>query len=604
MSSVPDGSNFTDTLGDVLGYQGSSLFDTNGTDPWLTSQNDAQATSDAQTAQYAYDWGSLQTNGTWDLAKIAAQGLTLAGAIAAYNQAKAGSPPTGYQGGIPSYTATRSTVPTAPGARPGAGGQRYFTDVDYATAAGIPAALAATQTQATNLLAQNQQRAQTPAPAAAPTPEQLKAQQDQFFGRVPPAAPPVQAAQGGLMGLARGGMPGAPRYLQGNTDGMADKIPATIDGQQPAALAHGEFVVPADVVSHLGNGNSDAGAQHLYSMMDRIRKARTGNKNQGKQIDPNKFTGGGIAYAAGGPVQHFDTGGTTVNTQPTGNGIVGTESNLSNWAGPYVTNMLGQGQALSQLPYQAYQGPLTAGDSSLQTQAYQDASGLQTPAAIGQAGATAGNIAGNSQTSSFTAPGTAQQYMSPYEQNVVQQQQTEAQRTADIATTARQSQQTQQGAFGGSRAAVMDAEAARNLAIQQGTIQATGDQNAFTNAQTQFNTEQTTGLAGLNTQLNAANVQGNMGVAQNTAANANLSTMAGLGATQQATTQAGVAADQAAFNAERDNPYKMVQYQQSLLQGLPLAAQSYNINTNPYAAAANVVSGVNSLAGGTNSAVA
>ena len=78
-------------------------------------------------------------------------------------------------------------------------------------------------------------------------------------------------------------------YLGGPTDGMADQIPATIDNMQPAALSDGEFVIPADVVSHLGNGNSDAGAKNLYSMMERVRKDRTGNPEQGRQIDPNKY---------------------------------------------------------------------------------------------------------------------------------------------------------------------------------------------------------------------------------------------------------------------------------------------------------------------------
>lgn len=91
-------------------------------------------------------------------------------------------------------------------------------------------------------------------------------------------------AQGGLASVAPKGM-----YLGGSTDGMADKIPATIDNRQPAALSDGEFVIPADVVSHLGNGNSDAGAKQLYGMMDKIRKARTGSTEQGKQINPQKF---------------------------------------------------------------------------------------------------------------------------------------------------------------------------------------------------------------------------------------------------------------------------------------------------------------------------
>ena len=99
---------------------------------------------------------------------------------------------------------------------------------------------------------------------------------------------PEQAAQFGYKSYAQGGNVNG-YYLGGPTDGMADQIPATIDNSQPAALSDGEFVVPADVVSHLGNGNSDAGAQNLYGMMDRVRKARTGNAEQGRQIDPNKY---------------------------------------------------------------------------------------------------------------------------------------------------------------------------------------------------------------------------------------------------------------------------------------------------------------------------
>ena len=97
------------------------------------------------------------------------------------------------------------------------------------------------------------------------------------------------AAQGGLMALAGGGEISQPFYLGGPTDGMADEVPAHIDNKRPAALSDGEFVIPADVVSHLGNGNSNAGASRLYEMMDRVREARTGNRKQGIQINPNKF---------------------------------------------------------------------------------------------------------------------------------------------------------------------------------------------------------------------------------------------------------------------------------------------------------------------------
>ena len=79
------------------------------------------------------------------------------------------------------------------------------------------------------------------------------------------------------------------KLLDGPGDGMSDDIKANIDGQQEARLADGEFVVPADVVSHLGNGSTKAGAQKLYAMMDRVRKARTGSTKQGREIKPNKF---------------------------------------------------------------------------------------------------------------------------------------------------------------------------------------------------------------------------------------------------------------------------------------------------------------------------
>lgn len=88
------------------------------------------------------------------------------------------------------------------------------------------------------------------------------------------------------VGFAAGGIAGLPRYFDSPHDGMGDGIAASIDGQKSAALSGGEFVIPADVVSHLGNGNSQAGAQQLFAMMDRVRQERTGTRQQGRQIDP------------------------------------------------------------------------------------------------------------------------------------------------------------------------------------------------------------------------------------------------------------------------------------------------------------------------------
>lgn len=171
---------------------------------------------------------------------------------------------TGYQGGIPSLTAVREQVPGTydPNRRPGSSGQQYFTDTQYVSPTDAATAKAAAADQAKAIEARNKANpAQQPKPVA-------------------------EYAAGGIAALAKG------EYLAGGTDGMADKIPATIAGKQPAKLSHGEFIIPADCVSHLGNGNSEAGAKRLYEMMDRIRKARTGTTKQGKQINPNKFMPG------------------------------------------------------------------------------------------------------------------------------------------------------------------------------------------------------------------------------------------------------------------------------------------------------------------------
>jgi hypothetical protein len=103
---------------------------------------------------------------------------------------------------------------------------------------------------------------------------------DKGYGMTAFNSAPVQIKPAGY---ASGG------FLNGPGDGMSDSIKATIEGQQEARLADGEFVVPADVVSHLGNGSTKAGAQKLYAMLDRVRKARTGTKKQGKQIKPEKY---------------------------------------------------------------------------------------------------------------------------------------------------------------------------------------------------------------------------------------------------------------------------------------------------------------------------
>jgi len=96
-------------------------------------------------------------------------------------------------------------------------------------------------------------------------------------------------AGGGIASLGGYAAGGNPRLLSGPGDGMSDDIPAMIGSKQPARLADGEFVIPADVVSHLGNGSTKAGAEELDKMMKKVRRARTGNPKQGKQINPAKY---------------------------------------------------------------------------------------------------------------------------------------------------------------------------------------------------------------------------------------------------------------------------------------------------------------------------
>jgi len=193
------------------------------------------------------------------------------------------SAPTGYQGGIPRYTASREVLPVSDeGRRPGSGGRYYFGDMVYTP-------MESTEPQT------------APATAPAPTEPTPNPQDDLYYnGNISDNAVGglIRLAQGGIARLAPGGRPPSAgistlgsysdgrQVVKGPGTGQSDDIPATIEGQQPALLARDEFVIPADVVSMLGDGSSDAGAEELYAMMDRIREAAHGKKQQQKQINP------------------------------------------------------------------------------------------------------------------------------------------------------------------------------------------------------------------------------------------------------------------------------------------------------------------------------
>jgi hypothetical protein len=360
---------------------------------------------------------------------------------------------------------------------------------------------------------------------------------------------------------------------------MADEIPSSIDGEQPAALSHGEFVIPADVVSHLGNGNSDAGAEKLYQMMARIRKARTGTTKQGKEIDADEFTMGGLAaYASGGAVKGFDgtTGSQVVAPTPTaataGGGIphdTSRTSTLSPWVGDYVTNALGQGAALAAAPYQAYQGPLTAGASNLQQQAFAGASD------IAMGGYTPGTFTGSFGTEQAT------QYMNPYLQASLDPQLKELKRQSDIARLDDAARLTRAGAFGGSRQAIMESEARRNLLDKQSNLLGQGYKTAFDTGASRFAADQAA-------QERSRQFSADFGLQS-------VKNLADLGAVQRGITSEGLAADKAQFEAERDFAYKMPQYQLGLLAGLPIGASTASVNPDSLAKLQSDVGGLASL---------
>lgn len=521
------------------------------------------------------DWASLASKlGTW---ATTPQGMT-ALAATAFSLGGANKPQTGgWKGSIPKLAAVREQV-EMPAYEPYSGkavmGGKFFTDPQYVgktDTAGIAAAQDAANAEAARLKGIN-----PTAPAAAVgtkfADNTLTKKQDmsglrdiylmpgmgmtasspgepltaaQQSGIASPALaqqagpqPAVQgntaipAAQGGIMNLAKG------RYLAGPTDGMADKIPSSIDGKQPAKLSHGEFVIPADVVSHLGNGNSEAGANQLYKMMDRVRKARTGSTKQGKKINPDKFTPGGIAgYASGGPVA-FNTGGSTpsgLNTIAGANPNLGAtqETNLAPWVGDYVGDMLGKSQALAGEGYKAFKGPLSAGTSPLQKQAFTSAQQINPQATF--------DIA------------AAQQYMNPFVETALKPQLDEMRRQAEISRLNTAGRLSKAGAFGGGRQAIMESELLRNLGQQQALTTGKAYETAFDKAMGQYNRSREQQLQ-------------------------DVGALAGLGAQERQIEQQGIEQLRGEFEKQRQFPYEQLKFQQSMLTGLPIGSTTVTPN--------------------------
>jgi len=172
--------------------------------------------------------------------------------------------------------------------------------------------------------------------------------------------------------------------------------------------------------------------------------------------------------------------GLTVNTEgvPAGTEI-GKESALTTYAGPYVTDMMGKGAALADQPYEAYEGPLTAGASDLQTTAFEGIGSLNIPT----------DTMGTYAPTEFTAE-AAQGLMNPYLMAALNPQLDEARRQSDIERQRSAGRLLQAGAFGGGRQAVMAAENQRNLLQNLSDITGTGYKDAYDKAMGQFNVQQ------------------------------------------------------------------------------------------------------------------
>ena len=250
------------------------------------------------------------------------------------------------------------------------------------------------------------------------------------------------------------------------------------------------------------------------------------------------------------------------------------QQTLSEWAGPYVTDMLGKAQAISNQPYAVYGGPQTAGESGLQSKVFQGLGNLNFPGQLGQsfsstgayqppgmtpgiyntqpigtgAGAPMGGMGapmgGQPQSSGQT--GVASQYMNPYLDAVLQPQLAELRRQSEINLQPGLAKMTQSGGYGGGRQAIMESEANRNLLQEQNKAIGTGYASAYDKAMGQFNTEQA-----------QAKTLADM--------------MAEAGGQQRGIEQQGISADYNEFLAQRDDPMKKTQYLQSMLQGLPIS---------------------------------
>lgn len=263
-----------------------------------------------------------------------------------------------------------------------------------------------------------------------------------------------------------------------------------------------------------------------------------------------------------------------------------TTTGLPSWAEPYAKEILGKTKALTDQPYQA--PPMTpqervAGLTPMEQQVRQQVGGMGPDPAlgggigmVGQAG-LGSMFAGQQYGQMATDPGSMQQYMSPYMQNVVDIQKREAQRQADIARTGRAGQAVRAGAFGGSRQAIMENEAERNLAQQMGDIQALGSQKAFEDAQRAQQFQAQLGLQGLGQAMQAGQAMGALGQTRFGQQKDILGMQRELGQEERGITQAMKDIEYEQGIAKQRYPYEQLGFFADMLRGVPVGQTSQSI---------------------------
>ena len=316
------------------------------------------------------------------------------------------------------------------------------------------------------------------------------------------------------------------------------------------------------------------------------------------------------------------SGGKT-SSQPTTQTV--NQNTIPEWMRPYATQLLGQGQALtdlSQNPYQPYGGQQIAGFNPLQQQAFQNIAGMTPANQFNQATGLAGlagmqdftqamNLARNAGAQDFTGKNVSK-YMSPYMKEVVKQQQLGA--IEDYSNTLPQlaSATTQVGGLGGTRQALLQSQAQRGLQDRLSDIRAQGQQAAFGNAQQQFNQSLQNqlasagqlgqlGMMNAQNQLASAGQLGQLGMMSGQQARDIAQTQLGAGQQIQGVEQRGLDALLQQFNAQQQYPYQQLGFMSNLIRGLPTMQQGqamYQQPGSPLGQVANLGLGLGSLMGG------